>query len=150
MKMKRICFLCLCLGLLLVACGGNTRKESSVADAQEEVAVSDGVEVLYFHGKQRCATCIAIEKGTQEVMEKDLADAVRKGKVKFLTIDISREDNEAVAEKYEVTWSSLFVVKHKDGVETVENLTEFAFGNARKSPEVFKAGVVKTVREMLE
>lgn len=150
MKMKRICFLCLCLGLLLAACGGNTRKESSVADAQEEVSVSDGVEVLYFHGKQRCATCIAIEKGTQEVMEKDLADAVRKGKVKFRTIDISREENEAVAEKYEVTWSSLFVVKHKSGVETVENLTEFAFGNARKSPEVFKAGVVKTVREMLE
>lgn len=112
--------------------------------------MSDGVEVLYFHGKQRCATCIAIEKGTQEVMEKDLADAVRKGEVKFRTIDISREENEAVAEKYEVTWSSLFVVKHKGGVETVENLTEFAFGNARKSPEVFKAGVVKTVREMLE
>lgn len=150
MKMKRICFLCLCLGLLLVACGGNTRKESSVADAQEEVAVSDGVEVLYFHGKQRCATCIAIEKGTQEVMEKDLADAVRKGEVKFRTIDISREENEVVAEKYEVTWSSLFVVKHKDGAEAVENLTEFAFGNARKSPEVFKAGVMKTVREMLE
>lgn len=126
------------------------QEESSVADAQEEVAVSDGVEVLYFHGKQRCATCIAIEKGTQEVMEKDLADAVRKGEVKFRTIDISREENEAVAEKYEVTWSSLFVVKHKDGVEAVENLTEFAFGNARKSPEVFKAGVMKTVREMLE
>lgn len=150
MKMKRICFLCLCLGLLLAACGVNTRKESSVADAQEEVAMNDGVEVLYFHGKQRCATCIAIEKGTQEVMEKDLADAVRKGEVKFRTIDISREENEAVAEKYEVTWSSLFVVKHKGGVEAVENLTEFAFGNARKSPEVFKAGVVKTVREMLE
>ncbi len=83
-------------------------------------------------------------------MEKDLADAVRKGDVKFRTIDISREENEAVAEKYEVTWSSLFVVKHKGGVETVENLTELAFGNARKSPEVFKAGVVKTVREMLK
>ena len=83
-------------------------------------------------------------------MEKDLADAVRKGEVKFRTIDISREENEAVAEKYEVTWSSLFVVKHKDGVEAVENLTEFAFGNARKAPEVFKAGVVKIVREMLE
>ena len=66
--MKKVCFLCLCIGLLLAACGGNTRKESSVADAQEEVAVSDGVEVLYFHGKQRCTTCIAIEKGTQEVM----------------------------------------------------------------------------------
>ena len=55
-----------------------------------------------------------------------------------------------IAEKYEVTWSSLFVVRYKNGQETVENLTEFAFGNARKAPKVFKAGVVKTVREMLE
>ena len=26
------------------------------------------VEVLYFHGKQRCATCIAIEKYAREVV----------------------------------------------------------------------------------
>ena len=37
--MKKICFLCLCLGLLLAACGGNTRKESSVADAQASSVV---------------------------------------------------------------------------------------------------------------
>ena len=29
-------------------------------------------------------------------------------------------------------------------------MTEFAFGNARKSPDVFKAGVVKAVNEMLK
>ena len=32
------------------------------------------VEVLYFHGKQRCATCIAIEKYAREVVEKDFAN----------------------------------------------------------------------------
>lgn len=55
-----------------------------------------------------------------------------------------------MAEKYEVTWSSLFVVKYKRGQKTSENMTEFAFGNARKSPDVFKAGVVKAVNEMLK
>lgn len=31
------------------------------------------VEVLYFHGKQRCATCRAIEKYTKDVVDNDLA-----------------------------------------------------------------------------
>ena len=31
------------------------------------------VEVLYFHGKQRCATCICIEKYAREVVEKQFA-----------------------------------------------------------------------------
>ena len=65
-------------------------------------------------------------------------------------VDISQSENQELAEKYEVTWSSLFVVKHRDGKESSENLTEFAFGNARKSPDTFKAGLVKTVSGMLK
>ena len=33
-------------------------------------------------------------------------------------------ENEEIAEKYKVTWSSLFVVKYKNGHETRENMTE--------------------------
>lgn len=61
---------------------------------RKNVAAGDCVEVLCFHGKQRCATCIAIERNTREVLEK-----------------------------------------------------EFAFGNARKSPDTFKAGLVKRSAE---
>lgn len=76
--------------------------------------------------------------------------ADQKGEVVFKVIDISKKENEKIAEKYEVTWSSLFIVKYKNGQETYENMTEFAFGNARKSPDVFKAGIVKSVNEMLK
>lgn len=68
----------------------------------------------------------------------------------FRVIDISQKENEALAEKYEVTWSSLLVVKYKDGQETYENLTDFAFGHARKLPEDFKAGVVEAINAMLQ
>lgn len=105
---------------------------------------------LYFHGKQRCATCIAIEKHAREAVEAAFADAVKRGEVTFRIIDISQPENQALAEKYEVTWSSLFVVKHQGGKETAENLTEFAFGNARKSPDAFKDGVIAAVNKMLK
>lgn len=46
--------------LSLVACGnGNAKQEREKEDSG--VADKEKVEVLYFHGKQRCATCKAIE-----------------------------------------------------------------------------------------
>lgn len=66
------------------------------------------------------------------------------------TIDISDPKNETIAEKYEVTWSSLFVSKWKDGKETYENLTEYAFANARTAPDTFKNGITEKVRTLLK
>lgn len=147
--MKKILFLFV-LGFVLLSCGGNAKQETAAQATQEAVAATDGVEVLYFHGKQRCATCIAIEKHVREAVEAAFADAVKRGEVTFRIIDISQPENQALAEKYEVTWSSLFVVKHQGGKETAENLTEFAFGNARKSPDAFKDGVIAAVNKMLK
>ena len=42
--------------------------------ALAQTRVRDHVEVMYFHGKQRCATCMAIEKYAREVVEKDFAN----------------------------------------------------------------------------
>ena len=75
---------------------------------------------------------------------------MKKGNVVFRSIDISKKENEKIAEKYQVTWSSLFIVKYKDGQESDENMTKFAFGNARKSPDTFKSEIVKTVQNMLK
>ena len=93
---------------------------------------------------------MAIEKNASEAVAKEFAEEIKKGDVVFRVIDITKEENEAIAEKYEVTWSSLFVVGHKDGKETVENMTDFAFTNARQSSDEFKSGVVDKVREMLK
>ena len=146
--MKKILFL-ITVCFAFISCGMNVKSETSSA-SQEEITVKDHVEVLYFHGKQRCATCMAIESNTKAAVETSFAEQIKNGDVVFRIIDITKEENEKIAEKYEVTWSSLFVVKYKNGKETSENMTEFAFGNARKSPDVFKDGVVKTVNEMLK
>lgn len=136
--------------LALASCGMGTKNESSAQGVEVSVPARDCVEVLYFHGKQRCATCMAIEKNASEAVTKEFAEEIKRGDVVFRVIDITREENEEIAEKYEVTWSSLFVVGHKEGKENVENMTDFAFTNARQSPEEFKNGVVAKVREMLK
>lgn len=132
----------LCVGT--VACTDG--KSKSLAANQQ--TKKDVVEVLYFHGTQRCATCMAIEKNTKALVESAYAEQLKSGKLVFLSVDISKEG--ALAEKYEVCWSSLIIVDYdKDGKESSTNLTEFAFGNARTAPNKFKAGLSEQISEML-
>lgn len=134
--------LTLCVGM--VACSGG--KTKSVAENQQ--TKKDVVEVLYFHGAQRCATCMAIEKNTKELLEAAYAEQLKSGKLVFSSVDITKE--EALAERYEVSWSSLILVDYdKSGKERATNLTESAFGNARTAPDKFKQGLSARITEML-
>ena len=63
-------------------------------------------------------------------------------------VDITKE--EALAERYEVSWSSLILVDYdKSGKERATNLTEFAFGNARTASDKCKEGLSERITEML-
>ncbi len=148
--MKRILLLSI-LSLGLCACGSHESKNPSPANQQTAAKPRQAsrVEVLYFHGKQRCKTCIAIEQGAKEVVESRFADAVKQGTVAFRNIDTSEKANEALAAQYGATWSSLFVVKHGSGKETADNLTEYAFAHARKSPDAFKDSLARKILTLL-
>lgn len=134
--------LTLCVGM--VACSGGKTKSA----AENQQTKKDVVEVLCFHGAQRCATCMAIEKNTKELLEAAYAEQLKSGKLVFRSVDITKE--EALAERYEVSWSSLILVDYdKSGKERATNLTEFAFGNARTASDKFKEGLSERITEML-
>ena len=116
----------------LISCGGNLSKKQVNVQAKQ----ADVTEVLYFHGKQRCATCNAIEKLTKEVI-----DSLANKDIVVRVIDISKKENEAIADKYEVTWSSL--VLDRNG--KVENLTAMGFSYAKGEPEIFKAKLIDAI-----
>ncbi len=139
---KLLVFFVLITGLMSCGSGDN----SANAKSPEK----DRVEVIYFHGKQRCATCMAIEKNAKEVVNTLFANELKNGIVVFKTVDISTPEGEKIADKYEVTWSSLFVNKWNDGKEIRNNLTEFGFGNARKNPNGFKKGLADKIRQSLK
>lgn len=48
--------------LVLVSCGNGSKKKTGENQAEE--IQSNRIEVLYFHGAQRCITCRAIEANT--------------------------------------------------------------------------------------
>ena len=86
---KVMLMMAMCLGMF--ACGNSNAKSNK---ATEEQSQKDRVEVLYFHGKQRCATCMAIEKNAKEAVEAQFADELKNGTVVFKSIDISKAENE--------------------------------------------------------
>lgn len=135
--MRRILFL-IVVATVFVSCkGGANQKSKETAVAGTEIHSADDVtRVLYFHGKQRCVTCNAIEKLTQEVV-----DSLANEKIEMQIIDISQKANEAIADKYEVTWASLII----DRGGQVKNLTEVGFEYAKNQPQTFKDKLVEVL-----
>ena len=134
--------------LVLVSCGNDSKKKTGENQAGE--IQSNRIEVLYFHGAQRCVTCRAIETNTEALLDSLYSEEKADGKIIYKVIDISKKENEAIADKYEVTWSSLFVNGWKDGKENVNNMTEFSFSNAKNAPDKFKEGIKSKIDELLK
>lgn len=110
----------------------------------------DYVEVLYFHGKQRCATCMAIERLAREVVIKEFAAQMKKNAVRFKVVEISTDEGAKLAKAYKVSWSSLYVNGWRNGREKRNDLTRFGFQNARNHPDEFKKEVKAKIEELLE
>lgn len=144
--MKKLLFILLAV-IGLTSCGNN---QNSNAQSSTKATQKDVIEVIYFHGKQRCITCNAIEKLTKEVIETDFTPQIKDGKIIFKIIDISTKEGEKIADQYEVTWSSLYINKWEDGKEAKNDMTDFGFSYAKSSPDVFKAGVKKKIDELLK
>lgn len=135
--MRRILLL-LVVVFSLVSCGNSTTEK---AQATAESKQNDCVEVLYFHGRQRCIACNAIEKLTKEVV-----DSLDNHKIVIKIIDISQKENEAIADTYEVTWSSLIL----DRNGKIENLTDMGFSYAKGQPDVFKQKLTESLTQILK
>ena len=141
-------FYTLIAAILLISCGNSTEKKTETAST--DVKQADRIEVLYFHGAQRCVTCKAIEANTKALLDSLYSNEIASGKIVYKIIDISQKENEEVADKYEVTWSSLFVNRWKNGTEEVNNMTEFGFANAKSDPDSFKNGIKSKIDELLK
>lgn len=128
------------LVLLLAACSGNTHKSnqdsSGLAETKIQLTDASSVNVYYFHGKQRCKTCIAVGNVTEKTIKELYA---KNPQVKFIEVKTEEKQNNSLVEKYEVTWNALIIAKGDDHIE----ITKEAFANALNSPEKLTA-LIKT------
>ncbi|MFI3296232.1 MAG: nitrophenyl compound nitroreductase subunit ArsF family protein [bacterium] len=127
------------LSLTLFSCG---KKADNSKNATETIGMStEKIEVLYFHGKKRCITCNAIEKLSIEVV-----DSIGNQDISIHVIDINTQMGKPIAEKYEVSWSSLIINNRGEAI----NLTDTGFKYAKNQPEIFKEKLTETLNGLMQ
>ncbi len=132
---------------MFAACNNQPASTDAENGAEQEVVASPlpeeaKVHVVYFHGKQRCPACLAIQGVASEIVTESFGD---NPDVMFVEIDFSKRENYNLAEKYEIAWSSLIIIagdQHTD-------LTEDAFANAVRNPETLKELIIKHTNKYL-
>lgn len=104
------------------------------SEAGREVKVSGSsdpgkVEVYYFHLTRRCATCLAVEDVTRELVESYQGKAVT-----FTSYNIEEKEGKAKAGSFNISGQTLLVVCGEKQI----NLTNEAFLYARQAPEKYR------------
>lgn len=127
--------------LSMTACqsSGNNKSESTASKEAVEAVIDPSVtQVYYIHGKQRCKTCIAVGEVTKKTVETLYGE---NEKVRFTEINTSEAGNEALIEKYAVTFNALIIAKGEQST----NLTELAFATALNNPESLQTKLKETI-----
>ena len=110
---------------LNISCNAQPEKKANKSD----LAVSESVEVFYFHNTRRCVTCQAVETES-----KDLVEELYRDKVTFLAYNLEEQDGKAKAGELGVSGQTLLIVSGESRI----NITNEGFINARSNPEKFK------------
>ena len=140
--MKQALFMLLA-AITFTACGsGNEKKTEASVEASVQttevtsVASADPstVYVYYFHGKQRCKTCIAVQKFANEAVTQMYGDHQ---KVQFMEVMTDDAGSKDLVEKYGVTWNALIVAKGDDHID----MTQDAFANPEGVKELLKSEI---------
>ena len=129
------------------SCGG--QQNEKIVESVNEPSTA-GIEVIYFFGNQRCSTCVAMEKFAKEAVDSAFADLTRDGKIIFRSVDITTPEGEKLADSFEVSSSSLYIVDNKPDKPEKVDMTAFGFRNAKSNREIFKQGIIDQINKFLD
>jgi len=101
------------------------------------------IQILYFHGDRRCPTCIKVGEVSQNLYNTKYAG---NRAVVYKEINIDKEENKAIAEKYQITGSSLII----DINGAVKNITIDAFKHAITDPTKLETIITDIIEKGLK
>ena len=146
--MRKLIILSVAVATSLVACKSTTKKttETKVVAKTEQAACcsanktasccdkkESAVKAYYFHNTRRCVTCKTVESvATEALLTKNIT---------LQSVNLEEAEGKALAKKLEVSGQTLLIVAG----DKKENLTNFAFLNARSNPDLLKSKINATV-----
>jgi hypothetical protein len=107
------------------------------------------VDVIYFHVNQRCVTCLCFEEHVNNVIDKYFGNDIASGKLTYRVLNAQLPQNAAIAQKYGVVGSQLFINTISNGVDNIENISKIWDWNCRNNPQGFELKVKNTIEARL-
>jgi hypothetical protein len=105
--------------------------------------------IYYFHATNRCGNCMAIEENTQKAIEKYFPEELKRGSIRFSSVNLDQDSSKSLVEKCDASAMTLFFVKKDaDGTETKTDFSEFAINNARSKPDAYMQGIRERILEL--
>lgn len=132
------------VSVLLFSCKENTQQEKPTNEV-----LTNRIEVIDFHSTHRCMTCNAIEANTKYTLDTYFSNELKKENITFQVVNVDKEENYKIAEKFEATGTALFLNVIVDGKETPVDLTELAFMDGNDQ-EVFSIKLKTKIEEALK
>ena len=107
----------------------------------------DDLNVYFFHINDRCPACTAVGENTEWVLNNYFSNKLEDGSLKYESFNIDTKENKAVAAKYQISYTSLLLVR-RDG--SVIDLTVDAMNNAGSAPLKFREMLKAEIEKNLE
>jgi hypothetical protein len=95
--------------------GRAASRADSASNDDTAPAAADRVIAYYFHGSQRCKTCLTIEAYAAEAIRTGFADALSDGTLEWKVVNIEEPANEHFVEDYQISTRTVVLVEMKDG-----------------------------------
>jgi hypothetical protein len=101
------------------------------------------IQILYFHGDRRCATCIRVGEVSLSLFNTKYAS---NSIVVYKDVNIDKDENKAIAEKYQIAGSSLLI----DVKGEITNITADAFKYAISDPTKLESIITEIIEKGLK
>ena len=119
----------------------------STANAVTAIPVlSNRVDVVYFHAKLRCVTCLCFEEQVTNVIKTYFQDAINSGKLTYKVLNIQEPKNAAIAKKYGALGSQLFINNITNDFDSIEDIQDIWSWDCVDNP----AGFDMKVKNIIE
>jgi len=105
------------------------------------------IDAIYFHNTFRCVTCLKIEGDAKAIVEKEFAEELAAGKLRWSTINM--EENRSYISQYDLASPSLVLIR-KAGDEVVDWITLKDTWSLIRSETRFAMYIVEGFRAFLD
>ncbi len=95
-------------------------REVSPKRAETDAAIAhEGRQVMvyYFHRTARCVTCLKIESLAKQEVESSFAAELKRGDVRFQSLNVEEAGNEHFVKDYSLVSQSLVLVDYRNGAQ---------------------------------